>query len=311
MELPKTHNSARVAYFNGDYVPEREVVVPFRDRSFTRGDGAFDMTRSFDGRIFKIKEHIDRFYRSLKYVAIDPGLSPKEMIAVSEEVLAKNRHLLAKGEDYWIAQRVSRGVEAVGDEGWPHEGPNVIVDCTPLPFKKRARLYRDGMHVVVPPTRRVAPSMLSPRAKMHQYMNLVIADMEAKVGDPDAVPVLLDEHGNLAEGAGANIFVVRDGAIATPNERYVLPGISRATAMELAVTLGIPVAEKDIDVFDAVTADEMFITSTSYCICPVSRFNGRVIGDGKVPGPVTGRLIKAYIELVDCDFVRQYTRHLD
>jgi len=309
--MSTTLANQRIAFFNGKYVPEREVVVPFRDRSFTRGDGAFDMTRSFNGRIFKIKEHIDRFYRSLKYVAIDPGMSPKEMIQVSEEVLARNRHLLGKDEDYWIAQRVSRGVEAVGDEGWDHVDPNVIVDCVPLPFKKRAKLYRDGMHVVVPPTRRVAPSMLSPRAKMHQYMNLVIADMEAKVGDPDAVAVLLDENGNLAEGFGANIFVVRDGEILTPHSRYVLPGISRATAIELAAKLGIPAHEKDLDVFDAVTADEVFITSTSYCICPVARFNGRTIGDGKVPGPITARLTKAYVELVDCDFVRQYTRHLD
>ncbi|HUK08954.1 MAG TPA: aminotransferase class IV [Stellaceae bacterium] len=309
--MPTTLANQRIAFFNGKYVPEREVVIPFRDRSFTRGDGAFDMTRSFNGRIFKIKEHIDRFYRSLKYVAIDPGMNPKEMIEVSEEVLARNRHLLGKDEDYWIAQRVSRGVEAVGDEGWDHVDANVIVDCVPLPFKKRAKLYRDGMHVVVPPTRRVAPSMLSPRAKMHQYMNLVIADMEAKVGDPDAVAVLLDENGNLAEGAGANIFVVRDGEIWTPHSRYVLPGISRATAIELAAKLGIPAQEKDLDVFDAVTADEIFITSTSYCICPVARFNGRTIGDGKVPGPITARLTKAYVELVDCDFVRQYTRHLD
>jgi branched-chain amino acid aminotransferase len=308
--MSTTLANQRTAFFNGKYVPEREVVIPFRDRSFTRGDGAFDMTRSFNGRIFKIKEHIDRFYRSLKYVAIDPGMSPKEMIQVSEEVLARNRHLLGKDEDYWIAQRVSRGVEAVGDEGWDHVDANVIVDCVPLPFKKRAKLYRDGMHVVVPPTRRVAPSMLSPRAKMHQYMNLVIADMEAKVGDADAVAVLLDENGNLAEGAGANIFVVRDGEILTPHSRYVLPGISRATAIELAQKLGIPAHEKDLDVFDAVTADEVFITSTSYCICPVARFNGRTIGDGKVPGPITARLTKAYVELVDCDFVRQYTRHL-
>jgi len=113
--MSTTLANQRIAFFNGKYVPEQEVVIPFRDRSFTRGDGAFDMTRSFNGRIFKIKEHIDRFYRSLKYVAIDPGMSPKEMIAVSEEVLARNRHLLGKDEDYWIAQRISRGVEAVGD----------------------------------------------------------------------------------------------------------------------------------------------------------------------------------------------------
>ena len=303
-------SNQRIAYFNGKYVPEREVVIPFRDRSFTRGDGVFDMTRSFNGRIFKIKEHIERLYRSLKYLNIDAGLSPREMIDISEAVLDRNRHLLGKDEDYWIGQRVSRGVEAVGDEGWDHVGPNVIVECIPLPLKRRAKLYRDGMHVVVPPTRRVAPSMLSPRAKMHQYLNLVVGDMEAKAADPEAWSVLLDENGNLAEGTGSNIFLVHGGKIRTPQERYVLPGVSRATAIELAQKLGFELREADIDLYDALTADEIFVTSTSLVVCPVSRFNGRTVGDGKVPGPVTKRIIDAYIKLVDCDYVHQYTRHL-
>lgn len=303
-------SNQRIAYFNGNYVPERDVVVPFRDRSWTRGDGVFDMTRSFNGRSFKMKEHVERLYRSLKYLRIDPGLAPKEMIDISEEVLNRNRHLLGQGDDYWIGQRISRGVDAVGDEGWDHTGPNVVVECQPLPLKKRATLYRDGMRVIVPATRRVAPSMLSPRAKMHQYLNLTIADMEAKAVDPEAWSVLLDENGNLAEGTGSNIFLVRNGEIATPHERYVLPGVSRATALDLARELGISAREADLDLYDASTADEIFITSTSLCICPVSQFNGQKVGDGKVPGPVTKRLIDAYVAFVDCDFVAQYLRHL-
>lgn len=303
-------SNQRIAYFNGEYVPERDVVVPFRDRSWTRGDGVFDMTRSFNGRSFKMKEHVERLYRSLKYLRIDPGLTPAEIVDISEEVLNRNRHLLGQGDDYWIGQRISRGVDAVGDEGWDHTGPNVVVECQPLPLKKRATLYRDGMRVIVPATRRVAPSMLSPRAKMHQYLNLTIADMEAKAVDPEAWSVLLDEHGNLSEGTGSNIFLVRNGEIATPHERYVLPGVSRATALDLARELGIPAREADLDLYDASTADEIFITSTSLCICPVSQFNGQKVGDGKVPGPVTKRLIDAYVAFVDCDFVGQYLRHL-
>ena len=118
-------SNQRIAYFNGNYVPERDVVVPFRDRSWTRGDGVFDMTRSFNGRSFKMKEHVERLYRSLKYLRIDPGLAPKEMIDISEEVLNRNRHLLGQGDDYWIGQRISRGVDAVGDEGWEHTGPKI------------------------------------------------------------------------------------------------------------------------------------------------------------------------------------------
>jgi len=301
--------NVRVAYFNGQIVPEREVVVPFRDRGFKYGDAAFDMTRTFQGRPFKLKEHVDRFYRSLRYLRIDPGLSPSEMVAVSEEVLERNRHFLTPETDYWLGQRVSRGVDAVGDEGWDHTGPNVIVECVPLPLKGRARLFRDGIDIVVPPTRRVAPEALSPRAKTHNYLNLIIADMEAKANDREAWSVLLDTQGHLAEGIGSNIFVVRGGTVLTPHERWVLPGISRETVIRLCGAQGTPCREADLDLFDAATADEIFMTSTSLCICPVRSIGGRAL-PGPVPGPVTRRLSEAYSKEVDCDFVAQYLRHL-
>jgi branched-chain amino acid aminotransferase len=300
----------RVAYFNGRIVPEREVLVPFRDRSFKYGDAAFDMTRTFAGRPFKLKEHIDRFYRSLKYLRIDPGLAAREMVAISEEVLERNRHFLTPDTDFWLGQRVSRGVDAVGDEGWDESGPTVIVECIPLPLKQRARLFRDGIDVIVPATRRTSPDALSPRAKTHNYLNLLRADMEAKARDPEAWSVLLDENGNLAEGIGSNVFIVRDGELLTPRERYVLPGVSRGAVIELAAEIGVACRETDIDLFDAANADEMFLTSTSLCICPVRSLDGQTVGDGKVPGPVTKRLTDGYVKLVGCDFVAQYLKHL-
>jgi len=300
----------RVAYFNGKIVPEREVVVPFRDRGFKYGDAAFDMTRTFNGRPFKLQEHIDRFYRSLRYLRIDPGLAPAEIVRISEEVLERNRHFLTPDTDYWLGQRVSRGVDAVGDEGWEHIGPTVIVECIPLPLKARARLFRDGIDIVVPPTRRVSPEALSPRAKTHNYLNLITADLEAKAQDKEAWSVLLDAEGHLAEGIGSNIFVVRDGAVMTPYARWVLPGVSRATVIELCRTLGIACGEADLDLYDAGTADEIFMTSTSLCICPVRSIAGRHLPE-PLPGTVTQRLIEAYAQLVDCDFVAQYLRHLD
>ena len=108
-----------------------------------------------------MKEHVGRFYRSLKYLRIDPGLTPQEMVGISEEVLARNAHFLTQDSDFWLAQRVSRGVDAVGDEGWEETGPTVIVECIPLPLAKRARLFRDGIDIVVPPIRRTAPEALS------------------------------------------------------------------------------------------------------------------------------------------------------
>lgn len=301
----------RVAWFNGKIVRESEVLIPFRDQGFTRGDAVFDMTRSFNGKAFRLPEHVARLYRSLKYLDLDPGLSPAEMEAVSEEVLDRNRHLLAPGEDYWLAQRVTRGIHPAPGDNWEHYGPNVIVECVLLPLRERAPLFRDGIEVVTPSLRRTSPDSLSPRAKMHQYLNLVLADREVKAQNPTAWAVLLDTNGNLAEGQGSNIFLVRDGALLTPRERYVLPGVSRQAVIDLAAGLGIPSAEADLDLYDAYTADECFLTSTSLCICGVKSLNGRSFAAGAPPGPVTRRLTQAYKEMVGCDFVAQYLAHLD
>jgi len=300
----------RVAYFNGRIVPESEVLIPFRDRGFKYGDAVFDMTRTFGHRIFRLREHVERLYRSLRYVRIDPGLSPDEMIEITHTVLQRNLHLLGEDEDYWVGQRISRGEEPAGGDLSSHAGPNVIVECTPLPLAPRARLFRDGIDVVVPSVRRVPPDCLSPNAKTHNYLNLVVGDLEAKARDPEAWAVLLDVNGNLSEGIGSNFFAVRDGAVHTPREQFVLPGISRATVIELAEDEGIDVIEDDISVYDAYNADECFLTSTSLCICPVRTVNGVAIGDGAVPGPITKRLTDAYIRLVDHDFVAQYLNRL-
>ena len=198
----------RIVYHNGAFKPEREAMIPFRDRSFRFGDGVFDITRTFQGRLFRIEEHVARLYASLRYARIDSGLSEAEMIGISKEVLERNRHLLDPDDDYWVGQRLSRGVDAVGDEGWEDaDGPTVIVDCTPLPLKARARLFRDGIEVIVPSVRRVSPSALTPRAKNHNYLNLIMADLEVKAQNSEAWAVLLDENGNLPEGMGSNLFL--------------------------------------------------------------------------------------------------------
>ena len=214
-------------------------------------------------------------------------------------------------EDYWLAQRISRGVNRVPGDNWDHYGPNVIVECVPLPLRERAKHFRDGIDVVTPSLRRTPPDSLSPRAKMHQYLNLVLADREVKAQNLGAWAVLLDVNGNLAEGQGSNIFLVRDGRLMTPRERFVLPGVSRQATIDLAGQLQIPFAEADLDLYYAYTADECFLTSTSLCICGVRSLNGRSFAAGRVPGPVTQRLIDAYKELVGSDFVAQYLARLD
>jgi branched-chain amino acid aminotransferase len=151
---------------------------------------------------------------------------------------------------------------------------------------------------------------MSPRAKVHNYVNMVQAELEVKAQNPKAWAILLDIHGNIAEGMGSNFFIVKNGVVITPRDQYVLGGISRETVLELARQLRLEAKEADIDLFDAYTAEEAFVTSTSFCICPVGSINGSTIGTGEIPGPVTGRLLQAYSELVGIDIVQQYLLHL-
>ena len=230
----------RVAYLNGEYLAENRVLLPFRDRGFLYGDAVFDTTRTFGHRIFRLQAHVDRLYRSLRYLRIDPGLAPEQVIAITEEVLERNRHLLGPWDDYWVSQRISRGVASVDGEEPARAGATVLVECTPLPLRERADLYRDGIRVIVPAQRQRPPEALSPRAKTSNYLNMIVADQEVTAIDPGAWAVLLDMQGHLAEGRGSNLFLVSAGELLTPRSLNVLPGISRQTVTRACGQLGIP-----------------------------------------------------------------------
>lgn len=308
--IPERANE-RVAYFNGEIVPESRVLLSFRDTGFLYGDAVFDTARTFAHRLFRLEDHVARLYRSLRYVGIDPGLTSEETIAITQEILERNRHLIGADDDVWVSQRISRGVKALDGDLTATQGPTVIVECTPLPLAARAPLFRDGIPVVVPAVRRTPPEALSPQAKTQNYLNLVLADREAKAHDPEAWAVVLDTDGHLSEGIGSNLFLVRDGRLLTPKARGVLPGVSRQVVIELAQSAGIAVAETDLDLYDAYTCDEAFLTSTSLCLCGIRSINGRTPSSGAPPGPVTQRLTEAFADLVDFDFVGQYRRRLD
>lgn len=307
--MVERHNE-RLAWFNGQFMPESQVKIPFRDLSWIYGDGCFDMTRSFGHRPFKVKEHVNRLYRTLKYLRIDPGFGSDRMIELTEELFERNRHLLGADQDYWIGQRISRGVRSVPGDNLDDHGPNVVLECVPLPFEQRAKSFKEGIRVAVPSHRRTPPECLTPRAKTHNYLNMVVANHEVQSVDAEAWAVLLDINGNLAEGMGSNIFVVRDGILLTPSQKFVLPGISRQTVIDLAHQEGIPVNETDIDLYDSYNAEEIFLTSTSLCLCPVRTINGIQIGtEDQVWGPVTKQLADAYSRFVNHDFVGQYLKH--
>jgi branched-chain amino acid aminotransferase len=295
-----------IVFLNGQLVPESQAGIPIRDRGFIYGDAVFDAARTFNGAPFKLTEHVKRLYDSLRYVRIDPGIAMGEMEDWSRKVVEHNYPLLPAGQDMWVMQRVTRGVEGGSGEG----SPTVLIETHAIPFVARAPLYRDGARVTTPSVPRVPPRFMSPRAKTHNYLNLVLGDLEVQGTDPGSWAVLLDEAGNLTEGRGSNIFLVKDGTVATPKGQYVLEGITRRTVLDLADGLGMETAECDLDLFDAYTADEAFLTSTSLCICPVSSVNGSMIGNGRSPGPATRQLMQAFSDIAGMDFEEQYLSHL-
>jgi branched-chain amino acid aminotransferase len=301
-------NQETVVFLNGQLIPESQASISIRDRGYLHGDAVFDATRTFNGTPFKLAEHVQRLYNSLRYVRIDPGMDPSEIEHWSREVVRHNYPLLPGGQDMWVMQRISRGEDST--EPGVERRATVLIETHAIPFARRAALYRDGIRAITPSVPRIPPRFLSPRAKTHNYLNLIMGDLEAQGTDPGSWAVLLDENGNFTEGMGSNIFLVKDGMVNTPRGQFVLEGISRGIAMDLATSLNFPVAERDLDLYDAYTADEAFFTSTSLCICPVASINGAAIGDGKVPGPITQRLMSAYSDLAGMDFVEQYLSQL-
>lgn len=294
-----------VAYINGEFVPESEARVSIYDRGYMFADMVTESTRTFATVPFKLPAHIDRLYDSMKATEIESGLTRREMEAATLQMLDRNLALFGPGEDAWIVHNVSRGVFQYRSAPGMNAGPaTVVIHCFPINFPSFARFYTEGAHAITPSVRQVSPETLDPKIKHRSRMAGQLADLEVARTDPEAMAVLLDRDGNLTENTGGNFFIVKDGVVRTPDTRAILEGVSRATVLELCAQLGIPHREELLQPYHAVVADEAFVTSTPYSMLPVTRFNGRDVGDGR-PGPVTARLLDAWSELVGVDIVDQ------
>lgn len=294
-----------LVYLNGELVPRDEARISVFDSAVMLGDTVTESTRTFGHRPFKLDQHIARLYKSLKVTRINPGMTPAEMTELSLRVLAANRHLLGPADDCWLVHNISRGISVAGADPTVQRSPaTIIIFTAPMILTDWARFYVDGCHAVTPPSRAMPAQALDARIKNRSRMAYTLAEIEVKLVDPQAQGILLDIDGNIAENKGGNFFIVADGVLKTPLVSNALAGISRATVIELAGSLGIGVCETNIQPYDVYTADEAFFTSTPYCIMPATRFNGLPVGDGAV-GPITQRLLAAWSELVGVDIVAQ------
>ena len=294
-----------LVYLNGAMLPRDQAKISVFDSAVMLGDTVTESTRTFGHRLFKLDQHIDRLYKSLKITRINPGMSPAEMTELSLRVLEANSHLLGPEDDCWLVHNISRGLSVAGADPTVQRSPaTVIIFTSPMILTDWARFYVEGCHAVTPPSRAMPPQALDARIKNRSRMAYTLAEIEVKLVDPQAQGILLDLDGNIAENKGGNFFIFADGVLKTPYTASALAGISRATVLELAATLGIPTRECNIQPYDVYTADEAFFTSTPYCIMPATRFNGLPVGDGHV-GPITKRILGAWSELVGVDIVRQ------
>lgn len=301
-----TQNSgSHLVYLTGEWVPAHEAKLSIFDAAVMLGDMVTESTRTFAHKPFRLDQHLDRLYKSLKVTRIDPGLTPVEMRDLSLHVLETNIPKVAPTMDLWLVHNISRGRFVAGaDPTKQRSQATVIIHTAPLILTDWVRFYTEGCHAVTPFSRAVPPEALDARIKNRSRMAYTLAEMEVKLVDPQAQSILLDIHGNVAENKGGNFFIYSEGVLKTPHARSALAGISRATVLELATQLGIPVQVTDFQPYDIYTADEAFFTSTPYCIMPATKFNGLPVGDGQV-GPVTNRLLQAWSELVGVDIVAQ------
>lgn len=293
-----------IAYFNEEWVPFSQVKIDPMDRGFLVGDVVFDVARTFNGKSFRMKQHIARLYRSLKFVRIDPGVSPDQMLAISEEVIQRNEPLHEDVGDFTVTQFVTRGPGR-----WAHDAgpPAVCVKVAPVRFDHFAKYYTEGAHGVITRTRSYSSASLDPKVKHFSRMNFNLAELEAADVEPDAWPILADLDGNLTEGTGYNVFLVTDGVLRTPGDRSILQGVSRGMVLDLAGQLHLPVVEEDLQPYDLYTADEVFFSGTSPCVLPVTQVDKRQISDGK-PGPITQQLLSEWSEEVGVNIVGQAQR---
>ena len=216
-------------------------------------------------------------------------------------MVERNRDNLHPGGDISVTQFVTRGKGATVTQA---TNPTVCIMPQHIDLAALAPLYQDGAHVVISRTRAYPVDSLDPKVKHYSRMNFVLASLEAADVDPDAYPVLLDTDGNIAEHIAGNFYIVTDGVLRMPGDRSVLQGDTRRAILQMAGQLGIPTVEEDLQPYDAYTADEVFLTNTTYCIRPAGRIDNRSVG-ADVPGPVTRQLQSAWSEMVGVDFVDQ------
>jgi branched-chain amino acid aminotransferase len=273
-------------YLDGRFVQREEARVSVFDHGLLYGDGVFEGIRAYDGKVFRLDAHVDRLYDSAKTIDLKPPVSREEMKGLILETMRRNGL-----RDGYIRPVITRGVGDLGLD--PRKCPRPTVFIIAVEWGAMyGDLYEKGLNAVSVSVRRNPAEALPPNAKTLNYLNNILAKMESYYKGGDEA-IIFDTKGYLSEGSGDNIFIVKNGVIATPPSLNNLRGITQQVVIECAKELGIQVRWQNMGYHDLYTADEVFVTGTAAEVAPIVKIDGRIIGDGK-PGPVTKRLMTAF-----------------
>ncbi|RUM33581.1 MAG: branched-chain amino acid aminotransferase [Archaeoglobus sp.] len=282
-----------LVYVNGDFVPENMAKISVFDHGFLYGDGVFEGIRAYNGRVFKLKEHIDRMYDCARVIKLKIPLTKEEFMEAILETLRRNNL-----RDAYIRPIVTRGVGDLGLNPEVCKNPQVIIITKPW-GAMYGDLYEKGLKAITVTVRRNAIDSLPPNIKSLNYLNNVLAKIEANAKGGDEA-IFLDHNGYISEGSGDNVFIIKSGVVYTPPTLNNLRGITRAVTIEIIEKLGIPFKEMNLGLFDLYSADEMFVTGTAAEICPITVIDGREVGDGK-PGEITKKLMQEFRKIAESE----------
>ncbi len=278
-------------YINGTFYDKENAKISVYDHGLLYGDGVFEGMRSYSGKVFRLGQHMDRLYESAEVILLNIPIPKAEMEAAVMETLRIN-----KLSDAYIRLVVTRGSGSLGLDPYKTSDPQVIVIADHIALYP-AEFYQSGLKIITASTIRNHPAALSPRIKSLNYLNNILAKIEGlQAGCIEAV--MLNHKGEVAECTGDNIFIVKNGVLATPpKDAGILDGITRNTVLELARSLGLPAVEQTMTRHDLLVADECFLTGSAAEVIPVISIDSRRIGDGQV-GPMTKQLMAEFKKLV-------------
>ena len=284
-------------YINGEYFEKNAAKISVFDHGLLYGDGVFEGIRSYDRLVFKLEEHVNRLYESSQGIMLDIPLSKKDMVKAVVETLKLN-----KLDNAYIRLVVTRGIGDLGLDPRKCESASIIVITDNIKLYPE-KLYKEGLAIITVPTPRNMPEALNPQIKSLNYLNNILAKIEAlNSGYEEAL--MFTAHGYVAECTGDNIFIIKDNNLITPPAYLgILKGITRGCVMDIARKAGMAVKEDVITRHNIFTADECFLTGTAAEIIPVVGLDKRVIGDGK-PGKITLNLMKEFKKVTKTDGIK-------